>query len=129
MSGGSASVETMPAPSLGPKRAIGVFLGYFAAQIATGIVVGVLVGVGCVLTQQSGAEGVAGARRCSRLRLRLAVRKQDEPATRQILLRARAIPREPLPDQPAVAETGGPCPACGDPVAAGSTSAPAVGSR
>src|SRR5439155_6288412 len=50
----------------------------------------------------------------------LAVRKQDQPATRQILSRARAIPRESLQDQPAVAETGGPCPACGDPVAAGS---------
>jgi uncharacterized protein with PIN domain len=50
----------------------------------------------------------------------LAVRKQDQPATRQILSRARVIPREPRQDQPAVAETGGPCPACGDPVAAGS---------
>ncbi len=50
----------------------------------------------------------------------LAVRTQDQPATREILLRTRAIPREPLGDQPAVAETGGPCPACGEPVAAGS---------
>ena len=50
----------------------------------------------------------------------LGVRKEDEPAARPILLRARAIPMEPLQDQPAVAETGGPCPACGDPVAAGS---------
>ena len=51
----------------------------------------------------------------------LAVREEDRPATRQILLRARAIPIEPLQDQPAVSETGGPCPACGDPVAAGSS--------
>jgi predicted amidophosphoribosyltransferase len=57
----------------------------------------------------------------------LAVRAEDQPATRQILLRARAIPREPLEDQPAVAETGGPCPACGDPVAAGSVECPSCG--
>ncbi|SRR6266851_9051754 len=50
----------------------------------------------------------------------LAVRKQDQPATRQILVRTHAIPRESLPDEPPVAETGGPCPACGDPVASGS---------
>jgi uncharacterized protein with PIN domain len=50
----------------------------------------------------------------------LAVRKQDQVATRQILLRARAIPWESLQDQPAVAETGGPCPACSEPVASGS---------
>jgi len=50
----------------------------------------------------------------------LAVKEQDVPATRQILLRARAIPRNPPEDQPAIAETGGPCPACGDPVVAGS---------
>jgi hypothetical protein len=54
------------------------------------------------------------------IRFVLAVRKQDQPATRPILLRARAISRESLLDQPAVAETGGPCPACGDPVASGS---------
>ena len=54
------------------------------------------------------------------IRFTLAVRKQDQPATQQILLRTRAIPRESLQDQPAVAETGGPCPACGDPVASGS---------
>jgi uncharacterized protein with PIN domain len=57
----------------------------------------------------------------------LAVREQDQPATRQILLRARAIPLEPLRDQPAVAETGGPCPACGDPVARGSSECPGCG--
>jgi uncharacterized protein with PIN domain len=57
----------------------------------------------------------------------LAVRKEDQPATRQILLRARAIPREPLQDQPAVAETGGPCPACGEPVASGSRECPGCG--
>jgi len=50
----------------------------------------------------------------------LAVRKEDRPAAQPILLRARAIPRESLPDEPAVAETGGPCPACAEPVAAGS---------
>jgi Double zinc ribbon len=51
----------------------------------------------------------------------LAVREEDRPAARQILLRARAIPLEPLQDQPPVSETGGPCPACGDPVAAGAS--------
>jgi uncharacterized protein with PIN domain len=61
------------------------------------------------------------------IRFVLAVRKQDQPATRQILLRARAIPRESLQDQPAVAETGGPCPACGDPVASGSTECASCG--
>ena len=49
----------------------------------------------------------------------LSVRKQDEPATRQILGRARALPRSAPEDEPAVGEAGGPCPACGDPVAAG----------
>ena len=57
----------------------------------------------------------------------LTVPPQDQPAARQILLRARAIPLEPLRDQPAVAETGGPCPACGDPVAAGSSECSSCG--
>ena len=57
----------------------------------------------------------------------LAVRAQDQPATRQVLLRTRAIPSELVQDQPAVAETGGPCPACGDPVAAGSRECPSCG--
>ena len=67
--------------------------------------------------------GLAGIRfRVAALRygLDIAVREEDQTAARQILLRARAIPRESLQDQPAVAETGGPCPACGEPVAAGS---------
>jgi hypothetical protein len=57
----------------------------------------------------------------------LAVRKQDQLATRQILVRTHAIPRESLEDQPAVAETGGPCPACGDPVASGSSECASCG--
>jgi len=57
----------------------------------------------------------------------LAVREQDKAAARPILLRARAIPREPQADQPAVAESGGPCPACGDPVAAGAKECPGCG--
>lgn len=58
--------------------------------------------------------------RALRYGLDIAVREEDRPAAQQILLRARAIPRQSLEDQPAVAETGGPCPACGEPVAVGS---------
>ena len=57
----------------------------------------------------------------------LAVPEDDQAAARLILLRARAIPREPVQDQPAVGETGGPCPACSDFVAGGSTECPGCG--
>jgi double zinc ribbon protein len=57
----------------------------------------------------------------------IGVRAEDRPATEKILQRARAIPRQPLPDEPAVSETGGRCPACGDPVAAGSNECPGCG--
>jgi double zinc ribbon protein len=59
--------------------------------------------------------------------LRVAVREADQGAARTILLRARAIPRDEPGDQPAVAETGGPCPACGEPVSAGAHECPGCG--
>jgi hypothetical protein len=84
-----------------------------------------------VVTELSAGKAELVARRLARAGIQfrvtavryglgIAVREEDQPAARQILLRARVIPGESFPDQPAVAETGGPCPACGEPVAAGS---------
>ena len=73
-----------------------------------------------LVARRLGLAGIPFRVAALRYGLDIAVREEDRPAARQILLRARAIPRESLQDQPAVAETGGPCPACGEPVAAGS---------
>jgi hypothetical protein len=73
-----------------------------------------------VAARQLGAAGIpfhVGARGYD---FTVEVKKEDQAAARQVLVRARAIPRPASADEPAVAETGGPCPACGDPVAAGS---------
>ena len=72
-----------------------------------------------LVARRLGLAGIQFRVAALRYGLEIFVREADRPAARQILLRARAIPRESLPDQPAVAETGGPCPACGEPVAAG----------
>jgi ribosomal protein L40E len=73
-----------------------------------------------LVARRLGLAGIQFRIAALRYGLDITVREEDRPAARQILLRARAIPRESLQDQPAVAETGGPCPACGEAVAAGS---------
>ena len=88
---------------------------------------GVSMGKAEVVARKLGEAGIRFRVGASGFSFSFSVRAQDQAATRQILLRARAIPLEPLQDQPAVAETGGPCPACGDPVAAGTSECPSCG--
>jgi hypothetical protein len=59
--------------------------------------------------------------------LELSVRSADAAAATVILEKAQAIPAQPDPDQPAVGEVGGPCPACGAAVTAGATECPECG--
>jgi hypothetical protein len=57
----------------------------------------------------------------------LGVPAEHMAAATAVLEKARAIPRQPSPDEPAVGETGGPCPACGALVTAGAAECPDCG--
>jgi hypothetical protein len=59
--------------------------------------------------------------------LRLGVALEDKPEALAILERADVVPKQPDPAEAAVAEEGGPCPACGDRVAPGTTECPGCG--
>jgi hypothetical protein len=57
----------------------------------------------------------------------LGVPTEQAAAATVVLEKARAIPRQPSPDDPAVGETGGPCPACGAIVTPGAAECPDCG--